>query len=61
MKKQNGNYLKLTLYNAKVCSGINLNSYTLKFAFGKQSNQSEKISLTDIDLGGKVINHIFNL
>ncbi len=54
MHRSNVNYIKLTLYKAKVCSEVSLNAFTLKMDFSKQSLESEKIQGRDVDLGGKV-------
>lgn len=53
MKKTNGNYIKVSLYRAKIYSEININSYTLKLDFGKNSIETDKITSRDVDLGGK--------
>lgn len=58
MKSSNGNYLKVTLYKVKICSDITLSPYSLKFEFLKQSTETEKISLRDVDFGGKVTRRI---
>jgi hypothetical protein len=54
MKKSNGNYIKLTIYKAKICSESSVNSYSLKMDFCGQSSETEKISTRDVDFGGKV-------
>jgi hypothetical protein len=54
MNKSNGNYIKVTLYKAKICSDANLSAFTLKMEFSKQSQESEKIITREMDLGAKV-------
>ncbi len=54
MKKSNGNYIKVTIYKAKLCSDSNISSYSLKMDFLKQSCETEKITTKDVDFGGKV-------
>lgn len=54
MKKSNGNYIKVTIYKAKICPDCNISSYSLKLDFLKQSFETEKISTKDVDFGGKV-------
>ena len=57
MKKSSGNYIKVTIYRAKICSDSNISSYSLKLDFCKQSCETDKISGKDIELGGKVIKY----
>ncbi len=55
MQKLNGNYIKVTLYKAKICSEANLNSFILKMDCNKQSLESEKVQGREADLGAKVL------
>ena len=55
MRKSNGNYIKLTLYKAKICSDSNVNAYSLKLDFCKQICETDKIMGKEIEFGGKVI------
>ena len=54
MKKSNGNYIKTTIYKARICSESSITSYSLKLEFGKQTCESDKISGKEAELGGKV-------
>jgi hypothetical protein len=54
MKKTNGNYVRLTILKIKLCNDQNLSSYSLKVDFCKQSNETDKLTGKEIDLG-KVI------
>jgi hypothetical protein len=54
MKKSTGNYLKVTIYKAKILSESMINSYTLKMDFCKQSCETDKIPAKDFEMGGKV-------
>lgn len=55
--KKTGNYIKITLHRIKICSDINLSTYNLKITFGKQSCETEKICMKEVDYGGKVRIH----
>jgi hypothetical protein len=54
MKKNNSNYIRLTILKIKQCSEQNLSSYSLKIDFCKQTNETDKLSAKELDLG-KVI------
>lgn len=54
MIKSNVNYIKVTIYKAKLCSDNNLSSYSLKLDFDKQTYETDKIANREIDFGGKV-------
>jgi hypothetical protein len=52
--KKSGNYIKITLHRIKICSDIQVNTYNLKISFGKQSYETDKICMKEVDYGGKV-------
>ncbi len=54
MKKSNGNYMKVTIYKTRICSETTISNYSLKMDFCKQSCETEKITVKDFEMGGKV-------
>jgi hypothetical protein len=52
--KKSGNYIKITLHRIKVCADIQVSSYNLKISFGKQTHETDKITMKEVDYGGKV-------
>jgi hypothetical protein len=51
MKKSNSNYVRLTILKIKLCGDHNLGSYSLKIDFCKQTNETDKLTAKEIDLG----------
>ena len=52
--KKSGNYIKITIHKIKISSGIHIGTYNLKLSFGKQSCETDKFSVKEVDYGGKV-------
>lgn len=52
--------MKVTIYKAKVVSEGNFSNYSLKMEFCKQTNETEKITGKDFEMGGKVKNFDIN-
>lgn len=52
--KKSGNYIKITLHKIKICSDTHISAYNLKLSFGKQSSETDKFSVKEVDYGGKV-------